>query len=182
MKNATTLALVLAACAASGASAQTLKPGLWEMQQRIQGNPELERQLAQARQQMAALPPEQRKQMEAMMARQGVQVGPGGAGVRMCLTREMVERDEVPVNEGDCRTTRSQRTGNTLSMAFTCTKPPSSGESQVTFTSPEAYTSRTTVTSTVDGRPEKMTVEGTGKWLGADCGSVRPMAAPATKK
>lgn len=163
-----------AACAASGAFAQNLKPGLWELQHRMKGNPEMERQMEEARQQMAALPPEQRKQMEAMMAGRGVQMGPGGPSMRVCLSKEMVERNDIPAQQGDCKTTRQQRTGNTLKVAFTCTNPPSSGESQMTFNSPESYAMKTTATSNIEGRVEKMSVEGTGKWLGADCGSLKP--------
>ena len=176
MKKAWSVCFALAAaCAAFGASAQNLKPGLWEVQHKMKGNPEMERQLEEARKQMAAMPPEQRKQMEAMMAGRGVQTGAGGQSVRMCLTREMVERNEIPAQQGDCRITNQQRTGSTLKVTFTCTNPPSSGDSQMTINSPESYAIRTTATSSIDGRVEKMSVEGTGKWLGADCGSVKPM-------
>lgn len=182
-------AFALAALAVAGlagpAAAQSLKPGLWEMQQKMQGNPEMEQGMAEARKQMAAMPPEQRKQMEAMMAQRGVQLAPGaggGMGIRMCMTREMAERNEVPAQQGDCKTTQQQRSGNTMRMAFTCANPPSSGESQVTFSGSEAYTSRTTVTSMVKGKSEKTTIEGTGKWLGADCGNVKPPVSAAAKK
>jgi hypothetical protein len=102
----------------------------------------------------------------------------GGMSTRLCLTKEMVERDGIPASQGDCKTTRRQRSGNTLSMAFSCSKPPSSGASQVIFQGPESYTMKTTATTTVDGKPERMTSEGTGKWLSADCGNLRPPAAP----
>jgi len=171
---------VAAACAAFGASAQNLKPGLWEVQHKMKGNPEMERQLEEARKQMAAMPPEQRKQMEAMMAGRGVQMGAGGQSVRMCLTKEMVERNEIPAQQGDCKMTNQQRTGNTLRVNFTCTNPPSSGESQMTINSPESYAMKTTATSSIDGRVEKMSVEGTGKWVAADCGGLKPMG-PAKK-
>jgi hypothetical protein len=177
----TVFLLALAAGAASATAQQSLKPGLWEIQHRMSGNPGLEKQMEEARKQMAALPPEQRKQMEAMMASSGVQMGPGGNSMRMCMTKEMAERNEVPANQGDCKVTNQSRSGNTMKMAFTCTNPPSSGESQVTFTSPEAYAMKTTVNTTAGGKPEKMTMEGNGKWLGADCGSVKPMAPPAKK-
>ncbi len=168
------LAAALSFAAAAPVAAQALKPGLWEMQQKMGGNPEMDQAMA-----------EMRKQMAAMMAQRGVQMAPGSGGgmaVRMCMTREMVERNEVPVQQGDCRTTQQQRTGNTLKMAFTCTNPPSSGESQVTFTGSEAFSSRTTVTTTAGGKQEKTTIEGTGKWLGADCGSVKPMPSAPAKK
>ena len=177
MKTLSLAAAVLAGAAALPVAAQTLKPGLWEMQHKAGGNPEVDSAMAEMQKQMKSMPPEQRKQMEAAMASRGMQMSPkgGGMAMRMCMTKEMIERNDLPANRGDCKTTQRQRSGNTLKMAFTCSNPPSSGESQVTFTSSEAYTSRTTVTTTTDGKPEKMTVEGTGKWLGADCGNVKPI-------
>ncbi|HYF20691.1 MAG TPA: DUF3617 domain-containing protein [Ramlibacter sp.] len=178
------LATTLALCAALGSGAalaqQQLKPGLWEMQHKAGGDSKLGEAMEQMRKEMANMPPEQRKQMEAMMSRSGVQVqqGPGGGmSARVCLTKEMAERNEVPASQGDCKITRQQRSGNTLTMAFTCTNPPSSGESQVTFHSPESYAMKTTATTTVEGKAERMTMEGSGKWLSADCGSVKPVPA-----
>jgi hypothetical protein len=84
----------------------------------------------------------------------------------------------VPASQGDCKTTQQSRSGNTIKMAFACTKPPSTGESQVTLVSGESFQSKTTVTTTERGKPEKTTIEGTGKWLGADCGSVKPVQPP----
>lgn len=175
------VALLLALLAGSAAAQTTLKPGLWELQHKAGGNPEIDKAMAEMREQMAAMPPEQRKQMEAMMARRGMQMAPaagGGMAMKMCMTREMVERNQIADHRGDCKTTRQQRSGNTLTLAFTCSKPPSRGETQVTFASPEAYSSRTTITTTGDGQAETMTVEGTGRWLGADCGEVQPIQPP----
>jgi hypothetical protein len=179
---------VLAALAATwcvGASAQNMKPGLWEVTNNVKSSGgEMEKGLAQARQEMANMPAEQRKMMEEAMAKQGVKLGaagPGGISARMCMTREMAERNEVAPPRGDCKTTRQQRTGNTMKVAFTCTNPPSSGDGQITFVSPEAYTMKMTVNSTVAGKAETMNMDASGKWLSADCGSVKPMG-PAAKK
>lgn len=174
---------LLAACALAPAAAQTtLKPGLWEVQQKFHGNPELDEAMKQMREQMASMPPEQRKQMEAMMASQGVQVAPGGKGMRMCMTREMVERNDIAGPQGDCKTTQQQRTGNSMKVVFTCTNPPSRGESQITMKGNEAYTSRTTITSTERGKTETTHMESSGQWLSADCGSVKPPVPPAVRK
>lgn len=175
------LPIVAAACAllALPAAAQTLKPGLWEMQHKAGGTPRMDQAMAEMRQQMDAMSPEERRQMESMMAGRGMQMGraaDGGMAMKVCLTPQMVQRNDIPASRGDCRTTRQQRSGSTLTMAFTCTDPPSTGESQVTFHGPEAFTSRSTIASTVDGRSETMTMEGSGKWLSADCGSVKPIA------
>lgn len=164
---------------ASAAGAQSLKPGLWEITNKMQsGSGQMEQQMAQMQQQMASMPPDQRKMIEEMMAKQGVKVGGGGMSVKVCMTKDMVERNELPAQQGDCKTTQQSRTGNTMKMAFTCTNPPSSGEGHVTFASPEAYSMQMAVNTTVQGKPEKVNMDGSGKWLGADCGSIKPAAMP----
>jgi hypothetical protein len=180
MRIAALIASVALAAACLPAGAQSLKPGLWEINNKMGGNPQLDQAMAEMQKQMAAMPPDQRKQMEAMMAQRGVRVAPssgGGMAVQMCMTKEMVERNDVPMQDG-CRMTNQQRSGKTMKMAFACTNPPSSGEGEVTFTSPEAYSSKMTLRTVQQGKPETMTMEGTGKWLGADCGSVKPPQLP----
>lgn len=163
---------------ASFASAQSLKPGLWESTHKSEfgAGGEMQQRMAQAQQQMANMPPEQRKMMEEMMARRGMSMNAGGSGmtVKYCLTKEQAERRDVPTGRGDCKTTKQQLSGGTMHFAFTCTNPPSSGEGEVTFSSPEAYHMKMATTSTVQGRPEKMAMEASGRWLGADCGDIRP--------
>jgi hypothetical protein len=157
------------------AGAQSLKPGLWEINNKMSGG-QMDQAMVEMQKQMAAMPPGERKQMEAMLAQRGVKMAPGAGGgmaVQMCMTKEMAERNDMPMQDG-CRMTQQTRSGNTMKMAFTCTKPPSSGEGQVTFTSSEAYTSRMTVKSAGD----TMTIEGSGKFLKADCGNVKPIAPP----
>ena len=94
-----TAALVLAGTA--GAASAQMKPGLWEITQKMQmGGGQANDQMAQMQQQLASMPPEQRKMVEEMMAKQGVQMGRGGPGggmaIKMCMTKEMAERNEVP--------------------------------------------------------------------------------------
>lgn len=172
------LAATALAAASFAAGAQTLKPGLWEINNKT-NNADMGNAMAEMQKQLAAMPPEQRKQMEAMMGQQGVKMAPGAGGamaLQVCMTREMVERNDMPMQDG-CRMTQQQRSGNTMKMAFTCSNPPSSGEGQATFTSPEAYQSRMTVRTMMQGKPQTTTMETAGKWLKADCGSVKPPQA-----
>lgn len=169
--------LLASASLALGVQAQEMKPGLWEMRNKMSGSAEMDKAMAEAQKQMQSMPPEQRKMMQDMMARQGVHMAPGADGamnVRMCVTREMAASHAIAPQQGDCRTTSSERSGNSLKMAFACTNPPSSGEGVLTFSSPEAYTSRMTVTTIAGGKSEKMNMQGQGKWLGSDCGTVKP--------
>lgn len=180
MRSPFVLAAAALAVACLPAGAQSLKPGLWEISNKMKGSPEMDNAMAEMQKQMASMPPDQRKQMEAMMAQRGVRMAPsagGGMTVQMCMTKEMAERNDVPMQEG-CTVTKQQRSGNTMKMAYNCTKPPSSGEGEFTFMGSEAYKSHMVVNSNAKGKPETLEMDGTGKWLGADCGSVKPPMAP----
>lgn len=175
---------ILILCGAASSAAQTLKPGLWEISQKMQSaSGEMEKGMADMQKQMAAMSPEQRKMMQDLMAKQGVGVGAGGPGpmtIKVCMTKDMVERNEVTTQEGDCKATNAPRVGNTMKLSFVCTQPPTSGEGQMTFTSPEAYASKMTVKSARKGNSETMTMDMQGKWLSAECGAIKP--PPMAKK
>lgn len=177
---------VFAACSiAMSAFAQDLKPGLWEISNKLSSaSGEMEKASAEMQAQMAGMPPEQRKMMEDMMAKQGVKMGGGAPGdmvVKTCMTQEQVERNELPAQQGKCKSKTQPRAGNVVKMSFTCTDPPSSGDAVYTFVSPEAFTSKVVVRSSAQGRAETMNMNAKGRWLGADCGTVKPMGAPAAK-
>lgn len=163
------------------AHAQTQAPGLWEhtMKMKSAGG-EMEKAQAEMHKQMAAMPPEQRKQMEQAMGGRGMAMGAQGTSVKVCLTKEQAARAAEPRMQGDCTRQDVQRSGNTMKFKFACTKPqPSSGEGEMTFPSDKAYTGKTSVTTQVKGQPQQMNMEMSGKWLGADCGEVKPMVMPA---
>lgn len=177
------LAIALAAAAFPlSATAQTLKPGLWQIANRLQGGSiDMERATQQMEQQMAKMKPEQRRMMEEMLAKQGIRPGPGGlslASAQTCLTKEMVERNEMPAQQGECKTTQHQRSGNTVKIAYTCSKPPSSGEGTLVIHSPEAYTMKMAITRKGAAKAETVHMDVTGKWLKADCGNVKPIRPP----
>ncbi|HMN92133.1 MAG TPA: DUF3617 domain-containing protein [Hydrogenophaga sp.] len=174
------LALVLASLACSAGWAQTIRPGLWEVSQRVSGNPEMDAAMARMRQQMAAMPPEQRKMMEDMMARQGVSVPKSGASgdmsVRVCISPEMASRQEMPQQtEGDCTTRVTSRSSQSMKVRFECKNPPSSGEGTYTFQGDTGYTMQMAMKTVRNGKTETMNLDGQGKWLAADCGNIRPV-------
>ena len=180
--------LALLACATLLASlaahAQNMKPGLWEITNQMQGTPgsKADAAMAQMQKQMASMSPEQRKMVEDMMAKKGMQMSAapgGGMAVKVCISPEMAARNEVaPQQQGSCTHTASPRSGKTQKFSFVCTQPPSRGEGEVTLTSPEAYAMKMTTTATVKGKEETMDMQAQGKWLGSDCGSVKPLVAP----
>jgi len=180
MKPQWMVAIAVLSAVSCCASAQTMKPGLWEMNNKVQADGKMGQDMAKAQQRMASMPPEQRKMMEDMMAKQGVAIGggPGSISTKVCMTKEMVERNEMPSQKDGCKQTASPRSGNTMKISFTCTNPPSSGEGQITFVSPETYTMNMTMTTAAGGSPQKINMDSTGKWLSADCGALKPIVAP----
>ena len=176
----------LAACAllaSSPAVAQKLAPGLWEHSMTVKSSdPRMAEGMARMQKEMANLSPQQRQQMEAMMAAQGISMGVGaGAGgpaitAKVCLTPEQAARDEMPPPaDGDCKHTSMQRSGNTLRVKFACTgKRPATGDGEYTLESPKAHRGRTTVEAVEGGKTVRMDMNHTGRWLSADCGAVKP--------
>jgi hypothetical protein len=174
--------LVLSALVAAGslqtAFAQQLKPGLWQVQMKMSGVPELESAMADLRESLESMSPEERKQMEAAMGKSGVQIGAaanGGGAMRFCMTREQAETREVPAATGDCKVTQQSRSGNTFTSSFSCTNPKSTGVSQVTFSGPQAYATKTSIVTEARGKKETTVMENSAKWLAADCGAVKPL-------
>ena len=179
MKPAFTVAVVLAWSIITTqvlADPAEMRPGLWEHSFTMKSQSgEMERTMQRMQEQMANMPPEQRQMIEQMLADQGMQVGPSGQSVRICLSEEQAKRGMVPQQDGNCSQEIVERRGNTIKFRFTCNGiPPSSGEGEVTILSSTAYTGKSTVDTTVQGSPEHMTIASSGKWLSSDCGKLRP--------
>ncbi len=168
--------------AAATAHAQKLTPGLWENTITIKGGDNrMEAAMARMQEELAKMPPEQRKQMEAMMAQRGVAMGgAGGAGgapnaIRICMSKEQAERNDVPQgNDSRCKRESMERSGSTLKFKVTCTEPQGTGEGTFKFTSDKAYTGSMVMNVTREGRAMRMEIQQEGKWIGADCGSLKP--------
>lgn len=163
------------------AVAQTQAPGLWENSFKMKSQDgELEKGMAEMQKQMAAMPPDQRQQIEAMMASRGMSMGAQGTSVKVCITKEDVARKAEPQFREGCTQQVVQRTANGVKVKFECSKPQAmSGEGEMTFISDKAYVGKSTMTSKADGKARQMTMEIAGKWLAADCGAVKPRPAPA---
>ena len=181
MKSFIALAVTLASAASPYAHAQTSKSGLWEVTSKMGGNPEMEKAMADMQKQMASMPPEQRKQMEAMMGKQGVTLsGAGGVMVmKSCVTKEMVEQSQLPLQtQGNCTSTTSEKTSTSIKFKYACTNPASSGEGEFNFPNDSSYTSKLKIINALQGKVQTNTIDGSGRWLGTDCGTVKPIALP----
>ena len=184
-KNLAPILVLAGACAALPAGAQTMKPGLWSLSNQMTSNdPQLAQAMSAMQQHMANMSPEQRQQMQKMMQQNGMQldIGAGGAvQTKMCMTREMAERKEFPVQQGDCKQTFTQQSSTRGHIAFSCTKPKVSGEGDVTADSDTSYRAHMKIKSEEQGRDQVVDMDVTGKWLSANCGTIRPIPIPRAK-
>jgi hypothetical protein len=161
--------------------AQKMAPGLWEHSStvRTQGGEGADA-AARMQQQLASLPPEQRKMIEERMAKQGVGMGAKPNSVRVCLSPEQAARGDVPADDARCKREVLSRSGSTLRFKFSCDGPPaSSGEGEYTLSSDKAYTMTMKMTSSGGAgkgsdQPRSMEMQGSGRWVAADCGTLKP--------
>jgi hypothetical protein len=167
------LAIALALLAAQ-AQAQNINPGLWEVSSKVKtGNAQTDQAMGAAMAQLAALPPEQRAQMEAMMAKNGISMpkaaSDGGISLTACVTPEMAARKELPLNQqGKCSSKQEAVSGG-MNVSFSCTEPASSGKGQIRFNGDSAYTMTMQVSNNSGSGPQNATVESSGRWLSASC-------------
>jgi Protein of unknown function (DUF3617) len=164
-----------------------IKPGLWETTGKIQGgiNPLAQMSpdvLAKMKEQIAKLPPDQRKSMEASMeAMKNVSVNKDGStAIKVCITKEMIDSQQFLNKDGRCTHVKGAITSGTQKFSFTCTDPASSGEGTFSYQSNASYTGLLKIRSVQNGKPEEVVIENTGKFLDANCGSVKPL--PSTRQ
>ncbi|MDA8327618.1 MAG: DUF3617 domain-containing protein [Betaproteobacteria bacterium] len=154
-------------------AALPMKPGLWEIQPKIQLRSENGTMpVPDISQLMQNMSPQMRNQMEAIMQKQGVSMGDDG-NLQVCTTQDMIARNRLPQNKG-CESLVTKTSGNKYSFHFSCGTPPTTGEGDVVFQNSEAYTSRVKITRQDQGEGRSVTMESSAKWIGADCGNLKP--------
>ena len=154
------------------AQAQMLQPGLWEvtssnMQVDGQQLPDLQLMLGQLQGMMT---PEQKAQLE----NQGLTMG--GKGVRVCLTPEQVQTNDIPLTDpkSGCTQQITERSGNQWKFRFSC--PKAQGAGTATFASDREFTTHVTGTFNATGLKQTGSMDSEAVWLGTDCGAVKPRA------
>jgi len=169
------LFLTLASVFQTADAAAMMRPGLWEHASAVKTQSgEMEESMRQMQQQMAAMPPEQRKMMESMMGSQGVSVTPKGSSVKTCVTPKEVELSTIPKTDPNCTQKITKQSGNTVSFTFNCKgQNPSSGEGTYTFQNSKAYTGKMTVRTKTGGKSETIQMNQSGKWVSDDCGKIK---------
>jgi len=166
------VALVLPSVAAAA-----MAPGLWEHSVKFKSQSgEMEARRAHMQAEIAAMPPERRRMVEQMMAKQGMSFDDQGTTLRVCVSKEQAERMEpLPISREECKQDVVSRTSSSMKVKWVCGGDhPSNGEGEIRFSSDKAFTGRAVVNSLREGKPDRLDVESVGKWVSADCGSVKP--------
>lgn len=155
-----------------------MKPGLWEHSSAIKSQSgEAEKGMAELKKNMEKMPPEQRKMVEEMMARQSMSMSDKGAIVKVCISKEQAEKLDIPqTQDSDCKQEILKRTPKSIKMKFTCKGgATSNGEGEFTLLSPTSYVGKTVVNTDTKGKKDRLDIDQKGKWLSADCGKIAPV-------
>lgn len=174
------LAALVTLVAPAHAEDPRMKPGLWEMRiiKNIVDGRDMAALLAaksaQMQQAMASLPPDQAARLQSTL-----KLGAGGtAATRICISPEMAKRASPVIDQGGhCQPATVTRNGDTTTFEFSCTinGATSSGKGQSTI-SGDVITTRTDITSQApNGTTHVMHNESEMRFVGPDCGDVKPM-------
>jgi hypothetical protein len=148
-----------------------VKPGLWEVTSDSEhsGTPPIP---AEA---LARMSPEQRAKLEAAMQQS---MGPQHRVAKRCVTQADIDKgfaDMEHMGHGNCTQNVASSTSTLRAGTFSCTGPENtSGTYRVEARSRESVVANWDVTTSNAGNTMKMKSAMQGKWLGADCGSVKP--------
>ncbi|MGA0705570.1 MAG: DUF3617 domain-containing protein, partial [Steroidobacteraceae bacterium] len=159
--------------------AEDMKAGLWEYKSKMSSaSGEMEAAIAEAREALASMPPEQRRMMEQMMAARGMQMSMGADTtqvIRVCVTEEQA-RDFDVQSDPNCTQQTVDRSGNRIKVRFACKSDGviTEGEGELVFTGGSSYQGTTTIRTNDNGKRETLTVQQEGRRLGDDCGNLKP--------
>ncbi len=105
---------------------------------------------------------------------------------QVCVTQAMIDKYGGPYSNpqmAECQVTNESMTPSGMSASLTCTGRMSmTGTIQTSFV--DANTTKTTVQLNMamgNGQSMSMTMQATASYKGPDCGSVQPLAMPASK-
>ncbi len=149
------------------AQSLAIKPGLWEHTMSMESETgQLEQALEQARQMLAAMPPEQRAMMESMMEGQGINFDFANQSFQNCVAEDEARLDDFSWTEdAGCQQSNVSQEGSATRFDFRC----ENAEGTILLQSDEEYSGQSSTTMEFDSKAERVTVSHSGKWLGASC-------------
>jgi hypothetical protein len=175
--------LALASLCAGQAFAQqpVIKPGLWQIDMTLpdkaSGNP-LGGYLEMMKSQMAMMTPEQRAQIDKMLAANGTELNGDGLRTKQCLTRQNITDFDLFGKKGaDSCTKKMTPTADGMNVSMTCAQPRMKVDAVLKAESETSYRFESVTTVPGPGGADiSQKSSGTGKWLGSDCGKTAAAA------
>lgn len=156
-----------------------VKMGLWEtrMSQLDASGKEVASPALAA---LAGMSPEVKAKMAESMRARGIQMPDASGVMKVCLTKESSDSIAMQqaANESGCTTTFATRSSSLWKWRSSCTTLKAESDGETAFTGSEAYRTKVTTTATMNGQTKTTTRIVQGKWLGADCGDIKPLTPP----
>ena len=174
--------LALAAVAAQ-LPAPPVKVGLWET--RMSALDADGHEIAPPEQAaLSKMPPEVREKMAEAMKARGLSMPDANGATKACFTKETFEAGkwQEMASEAGCTTKYSTISSATWKWHSSCTSLRSESDGEVVFNSPESYRVKMTTTAMVMGKTNTSTRIVQAKWLGANCGDIKPFTPPGARK
>lgn len=164
-----------------------MAPGLWEQSYKLdnsaanaaqQGNiAKMQKRMEEMKQQLAKMPPEQRKIVEGMLAQQNMRVTDDGIAHKVCISLEEIKRGELPKPEENCENNVTQTSPKTFKITYSCKgRTQSQGVNEITFQNSKSFTGKINAVMNMNNKPEAIHGEMSGQWLSSDCGAIKPRA------
>lgn len=177
------LSCLAIAAVAAAPPVPPVKPGLWETRMSgldANGNPmPLPEQAA-----MSRMSPEMKAKMAETMKARGLSMPDENGATKVCYTKETFEsgRWQQMASEMGCTTNYSTQSNTTWKWHTSCPAMKTESDGEAVFSSPQSYTVKLTSTVAVTGKANMSTRIIQAKWLGADCGDIKPFTAPGAAK
>ncbi len=147
------------------------RPGLWETVSTLTFDAGLPANLQGA----AKIPPEQRAKMQQDLTPGGGK--PVTTSDRACMSSDMLDRWDAFANDGgsaDCRRTLVERTAQRVRFTVVCGGGKSTGEGEFSAGGSDRVIGKITMQTRSDRGDSKISVQSESRWLGADCGALKP--------
>lgn len=164
--------LILVINTVSADTPPPIKPGLWQVhsERDVDG-----KALPDMSARMQDLPPAARERMEAMMKERGVDMGDGAGTMKICLSKESLDAGQWQNMQSSCTTTYSSRTNKSWKWHSVCTQPAVESDGEALFIDDKNYSVNTTMKTNMMGTSRTTHMKIDSKWLGADCGDIKPV-------
>ena len=172
MLTAAAVGLIISTAGAAAPVENAMRPGLWEVSTT---SPLLK--LA------PQISPDQMAKLRQLAGQYGVgmpDISNGAATGRVCVSPAMARQNILPGLDqarSGCRSHNARRSGSHYQAEVSCAGDTISGSgiAQGDFTTPETFTGSSNFQGMVQGIPVDEHAQTSGRWISADCGSVKAM-------